>query len=186
MFNPRRQSREPQAGAIDPATGTATDERRRDLKPLLRLWPFLRPHGWRIAGAAVALVIGSVSTLVLGNILKRLLDRGFNQGNAAYLDQALLQMLVAVALMALAAYMRMYLGTWLGERLVADLRKSLFRHLLGLDMSFYETAKTGAVVSRITADTTLLQSVVTTRRDRFPNMSSQPYGSKTKTEPMTN
>jgi len=162
MFNPRRQSRAAEAGAIDPATGAATDERRRDLKPLLRLWPFVRPHGWRIAGAGVALVIGSVSTLVLGNILKRLLDRGFNQGNAAYLDQALLQMLVAVAFMALAAYMRMYLGTWLGERLVADLRKSLFRHLLGLDMSFYETAKTGAVVSRITADTTLLQGVVTT------------------------
>ncbi|HEX4504522.1 MAG TPA: ABC transporter transmembrane domain-containing protein [Alphaproteobacteria bacterium] len=162
MFNPRRQSREAEAGAIDPATGTATDERRRDLKPLLRLWPFLRPHGLRIAGAAVALVIGAVSTLVLGKILQRLLDRGFNQGNAAYLDEALLQMLIAIAFMALAAFLRMYLGTWLGERLVADLRKSLFRHLLGLDMTFYESAKTGAVVSRITADTTLLQSVVTT------------------------
>ena len=64
MFNPRRQSREAETRTIDPATGTATDERRRDLKPLLRLWPFVRPHGWRIAGAAFALVIGSVSTLV--------------------------------------------------------------------------------------------------------------------------
>src|ERR1700761_666417 len=162
MFNPRRQSREAEAGAIDPATGIATDERRRDLKPLLRLWPFLRPHGLRIAGAGFALVIGAVSTLVLGKILQRLLDRGFNQGKAAYLDQALLQMLAAIALMALAALLRMYLGTWLGERLVSDLRKSLFRHLLGLDMTFYESAKTGAVVSRITADTTLLQSMVTT------------------------
>ena len=161
MFNPRRQPRKA-AGEIDPATGTATDERQRDLKPLLRLWPFLRPHGWRIAGAGFALIIGAVSTLALGKILQRLLDRGFSQGNVGYLDQALLQMLGAIALMALAAYMRMYLGTWLGERLVADLRKSLFRHLLGLDMAFYETAKTGAVVSRITADTTLLQSVVTT------------------------
>src|ERR1700761_449742 len=162
MFNPRRQSREAEAGAIDPATGIATDERRRDLKPLLRLWPFLRPHGLRIAGAGFALVIGAVSTLVLGKILQRLLDRGFNQRNVAYLDLALLQMLGAIVFMALAAYMRMYLGTWLGERLVADLRKSLFRHLLGLDMEFYETAKTGAVVSRITADTTLLQGMVTT------------------------
>jgi ATP-binding cassette subfamily B protein len=162
MFNPRRPSREAQPGAIDPATGTATDERKRDLKPLMRLWPYLRPHGLRILGAGIALVIGAVSTLVLGAILRNLLDKGFNQGNAAYLDQALLQMLVAIAFMALAAFLRMYLGTWLGERLVADLRKSLFRHLLGLDMAFYETAKTGAVVSRITADTTLLQSVVTT------------------------
>src|ERR1700761_2475271 len=113
MFNPRRNPRQAESGAVDPATGIATDERRRDLKPLLRLWPFVRPHGWRIAGAGFALVIGSVSTLVLGNILKRLLDRGFNQGNVAYLDQALLQMLIAVAFMALAAYLRMYLGTWL-------------------------------------------------------------------------
>jgi ATP-binding cassette subfamily B protein len=161
MFNPRRQPRQAPS-EIDPATGTATDERQRDLKPLLRLWPFLRPHGWRIAGAGFALIIGAVSTLVLGAILQRLVDLGFNQGNAAYLDQALLQMLGAVAFMALAAYLRMYLGTWLGERVVADLRKSLFRHLLDLDMAFYETAKTGAVVSRITADTTLLQSMVTT------------------------
>jgi ATP-binding cassette subfamily B protein len=159
MFNPRRR---PASGAVDPATGTATDERKRDLKPLLRLWPFVRPHGWRIAGAGIALIIGAVSTLVLGAILRSLIDHGFNEGNEGYLDRALLLMLAAIAFMALAAYMRMYLGTWLGERLVADLRKSLFRHLLSLDMAFYETAKTGAVVSRITADTTLLQSVVTT------------------------
>ena len=162
MFNPRRQARDAAAGDIDPATGIATDARQRDLKPLLRLWPFLRPHGWRIAGAGVALVIGAASTLVLGQVLRQLINRGFSQGNAAFLDQALLLMLGAVTAMAVAAYMRMYLGTWLGERLVADLRKALFKHMLSLDLAFYETAKTGAVVSRITADTTLLQSVVTT------------------------
>ena len=162
MFNPRRQARDAAAGDIDPATGIATDARQRDLKPLLRLWPFLRPHGWRIAGAGVALVIGAASTLVLGQVLRQLINRGFSQGNAALLDQALLLMLGAVTAMAVAAYMRMYLGTWLGERLVADLRKALFKHMLSLDLAFYETAKTGAVVSRITADTTLLQSVVTT------------------------
>src|ERR1700761_6008587 len=106
MFNPRRNPRQAESGAVDPATGTATEERRRDLKPLLRLWPFLRPHGWRIAGAGFALIIGAVSTLVLGVILRGLVDLGFNQGNAAYLDRALLQMLGAVALMALAAYLR--------------------------------------------------------------------------------
>ena len=162
MFIPRRQARDAAAGDIDPATGIATDARQRDLKPLLRLWPFLRPHGWRIAGAGVALVIGAASTLVLGQVLRQLINRGFSQGNAAFLDQALLLMLGAVTAMAVAAYMRMYLGTWLGERLVADLRKALFKHMLSLDLAFYETAKTGAVVSRITADTTLLQSVVTT------------------------
>ena len=162
MFNPRRQARKGAAGDIDPATGIETDARQRDLKPLLRLWPFVRPHGWRIAGATIALVIGALSTLALGGILRELVNRGFADGNVGFLDHALLLMMVAIAAMALAAYMRMYLGTWLGERLVADLRKSLFKHMLGLDLAFYETAKTGAVVSRITADTTLLQSVVTT------------------------
>jgi ATP-binding cassette subfamily B protein len=161
MFNPRRQARQA-SGEVDPATGAATDARQRDLKPLLRLWPFVRPHGWRIAGAGVALVIGAASTLVLGQVLRQLINRGFSQGNSAFLDHALLMMLGAISAMALAAYMRMYLGTWLGERLVADLRKALFKHMLSLDLAFYETAKTGAVVSRITADTTLLQSVVTT------------------------
>ncbi len=158
MFNPRRRAA---AGAVDPATGAATDERQRDLKPLLRLWPFVRPHGWRIFGAGIALVIGAGSTLALGWILRELVNRGFQEGNPAVLDQALIFMMAAIAMMALAAYMRMYLGTWLGERLVADLRKALFKHLLTLDLGFYETAKTGAVVSRITADTTLVQSVVT-------------------------
>jgi ATP-binding cassette subfamily B protein len=162
MFNPRRQARQTAVGEVDPATGVATDVRQRDLKPLLRLWPFVRPHGWRIAGAGFALVIGAVSTLALGLVLRGLVDRGFSEGNPAFLDRALLFMLGAIAAMALAAYMRMYLGTWLGERLVADMRKALFKHMLSLDMAFYETAKTGAVVSRITADTTLLQSVVTT------------------------
>jgi ATP-binding cassette subfamily B protein len=162
MFNPRRPGRRGSADELDPATGASTDERRRDLKPLLSLWPYLRPHKLRIVGAGVALIIGAVSTLVLGGVLRSLVDKGFAQGNADFLNEALLFMLGAVAFMALAAYMRMYLGNWLGERLVADMRKSLFQHLLGLDLTFYETAKTGAVVSRITADTTLLQSVITT------------------------
>jgi len=109
MFNPRRRAA---AGEIDPATGAATDERRRDLKPLLRLWPFVRPHGWRIAGAAIALVIGAVSTLFLGWILRELVNRGFKDGDPAILDRALLLMMGAISLMALAAYLRMYLGTW--------------------------------------------------------------------------
>jgi ATP-binding cassette subfamily B protein len=160
MFNPRRRAA---AGDVDPATGVAEeDTRRRDLKPLLKLWPQLRPHGWRIFWATVALVIGASSTLAIGFILRELIKHGFSEGDTAPLDQALIFMLIAVAFMALAAYLRMYLGTWLGEKLVADMRKKLFNHLLGLDLAFYETAKTGAVVSRVTADTTLLQSVVTT------------------------
>jgi ATP-binding cassette subfamily B protein len=162
MFNPRRQKSNDAALEIDPATGAATEIRQRNLRPLIRLWPFLKPHGVRIAGACVALVTGAGSTLVLGLVLRSLVDRGFAKGDPGFLDDALLFMLGAVSLLALASYFRLYLVNWLGERLVADLRKSLFNHMLSLDLAFYETAKTGAVVSRITADTTLLQSVVAT------------------------
>jgi len=162
VFNPRHRASEAAAAEIDPATGAAAETRRRDLRPLAGLWPFLAPHGPRVLGAAAALVLGAASTLILGLVLRVLVDRGFAQGNPAFLDRALLFMLGAVSLMAAASYLRFYLVNWLGERLVADLRKRLFKHLLSLDLAFYETAKTGAVVSRITADTTLLQGVVST------------------------
>jgi ATP-binding cassette subfamily B protein len=160
MFNPRRQASDGPPSEIDPATGVAAETRQRNLKPLVRLWPFLKPHGGRIAIACIALIVGAASTLILGLVLRVLVDRGFAQGNPAFLDRALLFMLGAVTMMACASYFRLYFVNWLGERLVADLRKALFKHMLSLDLAFYETAKTGAVVSRLTADTTLLQSVV--------------------------
>ncbi|HLG86159.1 MAG TPA: ABC transporter transmembrane domain-containing protein [Alphaproteobacteria bacterium] len=162
MFNPRRRGSNQSDAEVDPASGLAVDSGRRNLRPLARLWPFLTPHGSRVAIAGVALVLGAASTLILGFVLKLLVDRGFARGNPAFLDQALLFMLGAVTLMAAASYARFYMVNWLGERLVADLRKALFKHMLSLDLAFYEAAKTGAVVSRITADTTLLQSVVAT------------------------
>jgi ATP-binding cassette subfamily B protein len=162
MFNPRRQTSPAAPGGIDPATGVESEQRQRNLKPLLALWPFLKPHGWRIAVAGVALVVGAGSTLVLGLILRVLVDRGFAKGDAGFLDSALLFMMGAIALMSCASFFRLYMVNWLGEKLVADLRKALFGHMLKLDLSFYETAKTGAVVSRITADTTLLQAVIAT------------------------
>ena len=170
MFNPRRPGRRGSAGESDPATGASTEERQRDLKPLLRLWPYLRPHKLRILGAGVALVIGAVSTLVLGGVLRSLVDKGFARGNVDFLDEALLFMLGAVAFMALAAYMRMYLGNWLGERLVADMRKALFRHLLGLDLTFYETAKTSCAPTHrmmpMAAKTTSMTKAVSMARTR--------------------
>ena len=167
LFNPRHSARQQDlAVEIDPATGAPASESggagggRRSLRPLLGLWPFLAPHTLRMVLAGIALVVGAGTTLTLGLILRFLVDRGFSQGDPSFLDQALLCMLAAVTLMAGASYVRFYFVNWLGERLVADLRKALFNRMLELDLAFYETAKTGAVVSRITADTTLLQSVV--------------------------
>jgi ATP-binding cassette, subfamily B, bacterial len=139
-----------------------TPPRSRDLRPLTRLWPFLRPHRGRVLAALAALTVSAGSSLVFGLVLRQLVDHGFTAGQPAVLDQVLLAGLVIVAVMAAASFTRFYLVTWLGERVVADLRLAAFDHALTLDAFYYETAKAGALVSRLTTDTTLLQSVVST------------------------
>ena len=161
MFNPRNRTTQSveNNGEIDPATGAAADSRRHSLRPLAWLWPFLKPYSGRIAATLLALLLGSVGVLAFAPIVGYLVDRGFDP---AVLDRALLLLMGAALAMALASFFRLYLVNWLGERLVAEIRKTIFGHMLKLDLGFYESSKTGAVVSRITADTTLLQGVVAT------------------------
>jgi ATP-binding cassette, subfamily B, bacterial len=135
-------------------------ERRRDLGPLRRLIPFLKPYRWRIAGAMVALVIAAGTVLGMGQGMRVLVDHGFAAGDAGLLDRALLVMLGVIALMAGATYSRFYLVSWIGERVVADIRRAVFDHVLTLSPGFFETTKTGEILSRLTTDTTLLQVVV--------------------------
>ncbi|MEM7651853.1 MAG: ABC transporter transmembrane domain-containing protein [Pseudomonadota bacterium] len=125
--------------------------------PLLR---YLKPHGWRISLAALALVVAAGTVLSLGSGLKFLIDEGLGSGDPGLLDQAALVMGGVVILLAGATFLRFYLVSWLGERVVADIRRDVFSHLLTLDPGFFETAKSGEVMSRLTTDTTLLQVVV--------------------------
>ncbi|HYD71007.1 ABC transporter transmembrane domain-containing protein, partial [Azospirillum sp.] len=134
--------------------------RKRDLKPLRRLIPFLLPYRWRIAGAMLALTVAAGTVLGLGQGLRVLVDHGFAAGNAALLDRALLVLLGVIVLMAGATYGRFYLVSWVGERVVADLRRAVYDHVLKLSPGFYETTRTGEIMSRLTTDTTLLQVVV--------------------------
>ncbi|MBM3486479.1 MAG: ATP-binding cassette domain-containing protein [Alphaproteobacteria bacterium] len=133
---------------------------RRDLRLLGALLPYLRPHWLRIAGAAVALVFAAGAVLVIGLGLRTLIDDGFRAGNAAMLDTALFGLFAVILLLALATYARFYLVSWLGERVVADIRRAVFDQALRLSPAFYETTKLGEVLSRLTADTTVLQTVV--------------------------
>ncbi|HYH21140.1 MAG TPA: ABC transporter transmembrane domain-containing protein [Azospirillum sp.] len=135
-------------------------ERKRDLKPLRRLVPFLMPYRWRIAGAMLALTVAAGTVLGMGQGLRVLVDHGFAAGNAALLDRALLVLLGVIVLMAGATYGRFYLVSWVGERVVADLRRAVYDHVLKLSPGFYETTRTGEIMSRLTTDTTLLQVVV--------------------------
>ena len=133
---------------------------KRDLGQLRHIARFVRPYGGTVAAALVALTVAAGTVLVMGVGLRRLVDDGFADGNAAMLDQALFALLGVILLLAAATYSRFYLVTWLGERVVADIRRAVFDHVLTLSPGFFETTRTGEVMSRITTDTTLLQSVI--------------------------
>ncbi|MDW5534804.1 MULTISPECIES: ABC transporter transmembrane domain-containing protein [Azospirillum] len=136
------------------------DARRRDLGPLRRLVPFLLPYKWRILGAMVALTVAAGTVLGMGQGMRVLIDQGFAGGDTSLLDRALLVLLGVIALMAASTYGRFYLVSWIGERVVADIRRAVYDHVLTLSPGFFETTKTGEILSRLTTDTTLLQVVV--------------------------
>ncbi len=121
---------------------------------------FLRPYRLRVAGALLALVLGAASVLALGQGLRMVVDRGFVTGTSAELDRALFAMLAIVMAMAAATYVRFYLVSWLGERVTADLRRNLFDHLLRLPPGYFELARTGELLSRLTSDATMLETVI--------------------------
>jgi ATP-binding cassette subfamily B protein len=132
----------------------------KNVRALRRLAPYLKPYFWQIAAATFALVIAAITVLGLGQGLRMLVDNGLASRDSGLLDQALLALLGVVTVLAISTYARFWLVSWIGERVVADMRKAVFDRLIGLDATFYETAKTGAVISRLTTDTTLLQTVV--------------------------
>jgi ATP-binding cassette subfamily B protein len=115
-------------------------------------------HGKRVA--AIALVVAALAMLGVGQGLRAVIDRGFSAGDPAWLDRALLMMFGIIALLAAATYTRFYNVSWLGERVTADLRRRVFDHLLTLPPSYFEAGRTGAVISRLTSDTTLIENAV--------------------------
>ena len=136
---------------LPPATAART---------LARIGRFLRPYRLQVAIALAALVVAAAATLAIGQGLKGVVDRGFAAGDAAELDRTLALMLGVIGVMAAATYTRFYFVSWLGERVTADLRRAVFDHLLTLPPSFYETTRTGEVISRLTNDTTMLETVI--------------------------
>ena len=137
---------------MDPEPG------RKSLKPLARLTPFLARYKPQIAKALIALAVASGSTLAVPIAVRRIIDHGFTASNATLVNQYFSVMIAVVLLLALSSAIRFYYVMWLGEKIVADVRDALFTHLLKLSPGFYETQKTGEVVSRLTADTTQIKS----------------------------
>lgn len=124
------------------------------------LWQYIKPYRRHVAGALVALVLTAGLTLALGQGVKMMIDQGFVAGSVDGLWRALQVFLVLVVAMSLGAFCRFYLVSWLGERVVADIRQDLYRRLIHLHPAFFEDNHSGEIQSRITTDTTLLQSVI--------------------------
>ncbi|MBV9542594.1 MAG: ABC transporter, partial [Alphaproteobacteria bacterium] len=132
----------------------------RSLRPLRLLAPFLKPYAPAIAVAAVALVASSTASLLIPPALNRLVQHGFSVELANHIDEYFLPLIGIALALAVATAIRFYFVTWLGERVIADIRKAVFDHVIGLSPAFFEVTRTGEVLSRLTADTTLIQTVV--------------------------
>jgi ATP-binding cassette subfamily B protein len=132
------------------------------LAEVRRLALYFRPYKWRVGVAAIALLIAAGTMLGLGQGLRWMVDSGLSAGNTDMLDQSLRVLLAVVVVLSGATAVRYYMVTWIGERIAADLRKSVFDHLITLEPGFFEQQHTGELLSRLTADTTVLQSVIGT------------------------
>nr|WP_226999926.1 ABC transporter transmembrane domain-containing protein [Microbulbifer aggregans] len=129
---------------------------------MAQLWQFIRPYKMVLFAAGVALVFTAGITLSIGQGIRILVDRGFMAGSSAALANAVLVLMALALLMAVGTYARHFLVSWLGERVVADLRKAVFDHIVTLHPSFFETNRSGEIMSRLTTDTTLLQHIIGT------------------------
>jgi ATP-binding cassette subfamily B protein len=132
----------------------------RRLRPLLSLMPYIARYRWRATAALLALLIAAVTTLVVPIAVRRMIDFGFSRESASLIDSYFTVMIAIVAVLALASAARFYLVTTLGERIVADLREGVFGHVVSLSPAYFDEAKSGELVSRLTADTTQIKSAV--------------------------
>ena len=127
------------------------------ISALLPLVPFALAYRGRMLGALAALIIASAATLTFPTAVRGVMDNGFSNSNASDINRYFLMLLAVALVLALASASRYYLVITLGERVIADIRRSFFQHLAGLDAAFFDVSKVGELVSRLTADTTQLK-----------------------------
>jgi ATP-binding cassette, subfamily B, bacterial len=135
---------------------------RASLRPLLALKPYVLRYRGMIAAALAALIVSAAATLAVPLAVRRMIDVGFSGVEPGLVDKYFATLLGVGFILALASAARFYCVNWLGERVVADIRADIFRHLTGLSPAFYETAHSGEVMSRLTADTTQIKAAAST------------------------
>lgn len=135
------------------------NKKRRSLKPLAALVPFVLAYRRTLVLAVIALLISSAAVLAMPIAVREVIDNGFSADDATKIDNYFLVLMAFTLLIGFFGAARAYFVNWLGERVVADLRDRVFRHVVAMDPTFFETTKIGEVLSRLTADTTLIQSI---------------------------
>ncbi len=150
---------DPESDRAPPSADGEPEKRAASLRPLLTLKPYLMRHPGTLALAGVALVISAAAMLVIPLAVRRVIDLGFGSRDGLFVDRYFAMLIVIGLMLALASAARFYYVNWLGERVVADLRSDIFRHIAGLGPAFFEKTHSGEVMSRLTADTTQIKAV---------------------------
>jgi ATP-binding cassette, subfamily B, bacterial len=143
-----------------PASPTAPEKPRSNLRPLVSLLPYVKRYRGRALGALAALILAAITTLIVPVAARRMIDFGFTERGVHLINSYFLVMIGVAAVLALSSSLRYYLVTTLGERIVADLRGDVFAHVTGLSAAFFDEARTGEIISRLTADTTQIKAAV--------------------------
>ena len=147
---------------MNQASDTSGQQRRnaaRSLHPLKTLVPFILPYRTTLVFALLALLVAAAAMLILPMALRLLIDQGFAANDVTTINRYFAGFLVVALVFGFFAALRFYLVTWLGEKVVADIRNAVYRRVIFMDPTFFEVTKTGEVLSRLTTDTTLVQSI---------------------------
>lgn len=131
-----------------------------DLSILKQILTYIYPYKMQLFFGAVSLVLATVSVLAIGLGVRSLIDHAFTQENSGALDRAIIALVISVVIMAASSFGRTYFVSWIGERVIMDIRHHVFNHLLKLEVGFFETVRPGELISRLTTDTTLIQIIV--------------------------
>ena len=145
----------------NPALREDDQERRQrlELRPLLSLWPYLARHRGKLIFAGIALVVSAIAMLAIPLAVRRVIDLGFGGHDGVFINHYFAMLIVIGLILAVASAARFYYVNWLGERVVADLRADVFRHVADLGPAFFERTHSGELMSRLTADTTQIKAI---------------------------
>ena len=153
------QDSNPQGRGASPQAEEEAGKRAASLRPLLALRPYIMRHPGTLTLAGIALLVSAAAMLVIPLAVRRVIDLGFGSKDGIFVDRYFAMLIVIGLVLAVASAARFYYVNWLGERVVADLRSDIFRHIAGLGPAFFEKTHSGEVMSRLTADTTQIKAV---------------------------